>query len=113
PLNRLLADALGRSPAEKVVPSTWILVVGTASYQLPDNVFAAAERIGHWLATNGYGLIVGGSQGVDHVVARAFVGALSTDRSVADFLVRVLKRGVKPDFEGGRPEYVENDRQKF
>jgi hypothetical protein len=104
---------LGQRVAAKH-PLAWVLVAGTGSYGLPQQVRTAAERVGGWLAKLRYGLVTGGWQGVDHVVARTFADTLrDTGLSLTDFLVHVVKRDRTPDFREGRWELVENDRQEF
>jgi hypothetical protein len=71
----------------------WILVAGTGTLHLPDQVIWCAEALGTRLASGDYGLVTGGWQGVDHVTSRAFAEELIRRReNVLDRLVQVVKR---------------------
>lgn len=53
-----------------------VLVAGTGQYNLPEPVQWLSTAIARMLAESGCMLIVGGYEGVDHIVAREFVAAL-------------------------------------
>jgi predicted Rossmann-fold nucleotide-binding protein len=53
-----------------------VLVAGTGQYNLPEPVQWISTAIARMLAASGCMLIVGGYDGVDHIVAREFVAAL-------------------------------------
>jgi formylglycine-generating enzyme required for sulfatase activity/predicted Rossmann-fold nucleotide-binding protein len=94
-LRRLLRQAL--LPSETTVrfePKMWVLVAGSSQESLPQPLTQACERVGRLLAVEGYGLITGGSVGVDTLVGQAFVTAVR-ERGVVElrglfhqFLVR-------------------------
>ena len=92
--------------------SRWILVTGTGKLKgLTDAEETLAEELGRLLAVHGYGLVVGGWPGVDHVVARAYSNvAKLRGFPLADGLIQVVAEsrpaiypdGAEyPDFKGG------------
>jgi len=89
----------------------WILVAGTGRmWRMSSREVLCARAIGEALARFGYGLIVGGWDGVDAVTAKSFAGGLDKFRpsaSLSDVLIQVVPRGGQPSFEGGHLIYVE------
>ncbi|GJD66811.1 toll/interleukin-1 receptor domain-containing protein [Methylobacterium frigidaeris] len=88
----------------------WVLVAGTGTYALREQELWSSECIGRALARNGYGLVVGGWPGVDHIAARSFTETLAEiapGTRLADRLIQVVPSGKQPDFAGGHLIYVE------
>jgi predicted Rossmann-fold nucleotide-binding protein len=80
----------------------WVLVAGTGQFELPPAVNWTARAAGRALARAGYGLVVGGWQGVDYVAAESFQAELlSAGKAVSSYLTQVVPNGSAPDFEGG------------
>ena len=83
----------------------WVLVAGTGlPFGCPDEVIWCAEAVGAALARHGYGLVVGGWAGVDHITARTFKETLdrvAPEEPLTSRLMQVLPRGRFPDFPGG------------
>jgi hypothetical protein len=87
-----------------------ILVVGTALYQLPSPVIHAARAIGQALALAGFDLMSGGCQGVDYLVAEAYVHAVQTRlANVEQRFTQVVQQWRDPAFPGGWIERVNSD----
>ena len=83
-----------------------ILVAGTGSFQLPDEINWCAQKLGQKIAA--YSLMTGGWEGVDYVVAEAFAQQLSQDDSrLSDRLTQIVPQGKQPVFKGGTVEYTE------
>jgi hypothetical protein len=96
----------GGSPVPtKLMPRRWVRIAGTATYELRPEALLVSPLLAEMLAQEGYGLIVGGFQGVDHVVARRFVEALEDSQPVradSDWLIQVVSHGRDPDYQKGR-----------
>lgn len=96
-----------------------VLVAGPAQYELPPSQVQAAEALGAALAEHGCGLVTGAYQGVDHVVARAFVRRLplaaGTDAEGVEKerLLQVVRRGRAPDFLRGDIREVESVEDEY
>jgi hypothetical protein len=60
--------------------SRWILVAGTGRIDLPPEVNWAARAVGAATAAAGFGLVVGGWEGVDYVTAEAFATGMTHSR---------------------------------
>jgi O-acetyl-ADP-ribose deacetylase (regulator of RNase III) len=92
----------------------YVLVAGTGTYGLPENVRKVSVEVGKALARNGYGLVVGGWSGVDYVVSEAFATELrATDRSLSDYLIQVVPIDTQPQFSGGKIIYVQQGQAEF
>lgn len=82
----------------------WVLVAGTAMRKgLPEAQQWAAIAIGEELARRGYGLIAGGFEGVDYLVAQSFIDELSqgsdeAERFSEERLLHVVGHDRDPDF---------------
>lgn len=88
----------------------WVLVAGTGTYELRKEEIWPSQYLGHALARDGYGLVVGGWQGVDHIVTQSFaemLAQIAPRERLADRLIQVVPRGKQPDFPGGHLVYVE------
>lgn len=86
----------------------WILVAGTGKFELPDAVNWMSREIGKAIASNGFGLVVGGWKGVDYVVAQAFAEELRQQRKgLSEYLIQVIPEGTYPEFRGGHIVTVE------
>jgi hypothetical protein len=105
-------DEGGTTAPTKTMPRRWIRVVGTAIYELRPEVLHISPLLGVMLAREGYGLIVGGFPGVDHVVASRFVEELEESqphRADSDWLIQVVDEGRKPDYPKGRIIVMNDD----
>jgi len=86
----------------------WVLVAGTGRYKLSEAENWASKEIGKAIAGKEYGLVVGGWQGVDYVVAQAFADELRRKgKPLSDYLIQVVPEGKYPEFKGGHIVYVE------
>jgi predicted Rossmann-fold nucleotide-binding protein len=105
------------------VEQRWVLVAGTGrrSGLLPSICFLADE-MGRAFARKGYGLVVGGWPGVDHIVARAFAESLRGRGALSDHLIRILnpRRPIRypegadyPDYKGGYAVKVSDSTQTW
>lgn len=88
-------------------PIKWVLVAGTGTFKLAQHDIWAAQHLGRVLAEAGYGLVTGGWQGVDYVVAEAFREYLGSGTPLASYLIQVVPEGKEPVFRGGHVVYVE------
>lgn len=90
-------------------PRYWILVAGTGITTLPSNVEWIARSLGRALAEANYGLLTGGWQGVDYVVAEEFTRQLIAMNLSSSLCLRaVTSEREKPIFRGGRAHRVNN-----
>jgi len=81
----------------------WVLVAGTGQYHLPENVRLAAAAVGESIARHGCGLVTGGWQGVDYIVAEAFAKVeAAKGHRLEDRLLQVVREDRCADFNGGR-----------
>ncbi|MEO8381437.1 MAG: hypothetical protein ABI779_17385 [Acidobacteriota bacterium] len=122
----LLTDLLSETslvPDRLGVRAT-VLVAGICEFHITDLVGTTAAALGQTLARTGHRLIVGGGQGVDHVVARSFVRELEIlgqhvdsrrDKGTAaqgDRIVQLLEADPgsteRPNFDGGVVEHTRN-----
>jgi hypothetical protein len=113
PLPAPAKERVNDSPAR---PRHWVLVAGTGIYNLPSAVFELSKNLGRRLAVAGYGLIVGGWPGVDHVVASTFIDALpetGRGRAPQDYLRQVVVQGHSPDYSGGKILAVLTDEETY
>ncbi|AUX42484.1 uncharacterized protein SOCE26_039170 [Sorangium cellulosum] len=104
-----------RSPEELASPeernnvkgASRLIVAGTASYELPSFLRHTARGLGRAIATRGYGLIGGGMQGVDYVVADEYTEQLALPpKAVAERLLQLVPGDTDADFPGGRVVHV-------
>ena len=86
----------------------WILVAGTGTRHLPQEVNWCSREVGKSVALQGYGLVAGGWSGVDYVVAESFSKELIPSRkSLSSYLIQVVPNNQQPQFKGGEIVYVE------
>ncbi|MBN2664069.1 MAG: hypothetical protein JXR68_10505 [Bacteroidales bacterium] len=86
-----------------------VMVVGTGSYNLPENVYKSSVLVAKLLSELNYKVVVGGWEGVDYVVADEYSKIISTtDFSLSEMLTQVVTKGKAPIFKGGEITYVEN-----
>jgi predicted Rossmann-fold nucleotide-binding protein len=101
------------SSGQTAAPTLWVLVVGTGRQQISQEEVFASEILGPQLARSGLGLISGGWQGVDHVVAREFSKQRRQQGDgVEGALTHVLAPEQIPDFAEGTRKYVEKRGQE-
>jgi len=134
-LHRPAATTPQHTPASAEKPTEWIVVAGTGQYELPEAVLAASRAIGVALARRNYGLLTGGWQGVDYVVAAAFLEALHKQRaeesagsyaeesaesyaeesagSYVKWIRHIMPPGRTPDYPHGELITVESDDAYF
>jgi hypothetical protein len=108
-------EAVNTVPAHET-PRRWVQVAGLGWYELPHPALEVCPLLGEMLAREGYGLIVGGFQGVDHVVARRFVEALDESRPVradSEWLIQVVARGRSPNYPRGRIVVTDGEAEAF
>jgi hypothetical protein len=80
----------------------FVLVAGSGKQHLPERIVATSEQLGQALAQAGYGIVTGGWEGVDALVAESFARRLQIlGRRSASLLRQVVKRGAEPSFAGG------------
>ncbi|WNG37667.1 hypothetical protein F0U61_31255 [Archangium violaceum] len=83
----------------------WVVVAGTGSVQLPEQIEQVCRALGEGLARRGHGLIGGGWPGVDRVVAEAYLAALrSLGVNPGEFFVQVVADGELPELKEGTIE---------
>jgi hypothetical protein len=89
---------------QEAAETKWVLVAGSGtSSPLPEKIVEVSRRLGRGLADSGFGLVSGGWQGVDHVVARSFAEAVKeTEGNLGNRLIQFMERGRTPDFPAGR-----------
>ncbi len=86
----------------------WILAAGTGKYELQENVFWVSREIGRMIASRGFGLVVGGWQGVDYEVTQAFADELKHQKkALSAYLIQVVPQGKNLVFRGGHVIFVE------
>lgn len=81
--------------SEITASKRWVMVAGTGlKYGTPIEDVYAAKAIGAELASNRYGLITGGWDGVDYIVAEAFINQISKlGLNPEDHLIQVIPEG--------------------
>jgi predicted Rossmann-fold nucleotide-binding protein len=85
-----------------------VYVVGTGSYELPQEIYWCAKHLGRLLAEQNYNLISGGWQGVDYVIAESYAATLQQKhQALSEKLFQIVPNGTYPKFKGGKVEYVE------
>jgi hypothetical protein len=89
------------------IQRTRVLVAGTGQYNLPESVQWLSTAVARMLAESGCMLIVGGYEGVDHIVAREFVSALrARDHSLRGRILQVGRALGETDFYDPEVEQV-------
>jgi hypothetical protein len=93
-----------QSPVAVPSATKWILVAGSGGVTpRPAKIDEVSKRLGAALATEGFSLVTGGWNGVDHDVARAFVERIQQNgQSLSGRLVQIMREGATPDFPAGR-----------
>ena len=81
-----------------------VIVAGTGSYDLPENVIYVARAVGRMLAVEGYDAVDGGWQGVDYLMAESYASTLDqAGIPVDDHLTHVLEQWQShPDYRRGK-----------
>ncbi|QHG16958.1 DNA transporter [Nostoc sp. ATCC 53789] len=103
-----LTDAI-KNDAVKLRSKKSILVAGTGSFEIPNEINWCAQQLGERIAEYNYNLITGGWEGVDYVVADKFAEKIAQkDIRLTDKLTHVVPRGKQPVFKGGKVEYTES-----
>lgn len=83
-------------------PSRWVLVAGVGRRQIPERAALVARRVGRRLAEDGYGMVVGGWEGVDYVAAEAFAEVMRQRRMpLSSALKQIVPPNMEPHFKGG------------
>lgn len=86
-----------------------ILVAGTGNYQLPEEIYLTAKKLGEKIANYDYNLITGGWQGVDYVVSESFADKLAQKNvPLSQKLTQIVVHGTQPIFRGGTVQYTES-----
>jgi len=84
-----------------------ILVAGTGNFNLPQEVYWCAKKLGEQIAKSDYNLLTGGWEGVDYVVAEAYSGVIETKGlRLSDKLLHIVPDHKQPVFRGGAIQYV-------
>ncbi|MDZ8188054.1 MAG: TIR domain-containing protein [Nostoc sp. ChiSLP02] len=85
-----------------------ILVAGTGSFNIPNEVNWCAQKLGEKIAESNYNLITGGWEGVDYVVADNFAQKIAQKNlRLTEKLTHIVPQGKQPVFKGGNVEYTE------
>lgn len=81
-------------------PARWVLVAGVGRHDIPPAAVAAARAVGQELATRGYGLVIGGWEGVDYLAAEAFAKVIARQgKPLSASLKQIVSE--QPHFRGG------------
>jgi O-acetyl-ADP-ribose deacetylase (regulator of RNase III) len=92
----------------------WVLVAGLGRYSLPREVEWVSRELGRRIAHDGHGLITGGWEGVDYVVAEEFERVLTgPGMQASGRLIHIRPRGHPPAYPRGEVIYVEPGRAEF
>jgi tetratricopeptide (TPR) repeat protein len=109
-VERNLRRGFPQTQAEVSGAAKWILIAGTGSSELPAEVVRLTERLGETLAARGLNLVVGGFQGIDNVVGRAFADAVqASGEAVESRFLQILAPGKRPDLGAGRIVHTKNE----
>jgi hypothetical protein len=103
PISAVRARCGKRLPApaqEPYRPARWVLIAGIGRYDIPRAAAAVARAVGRELATRGYGLIVGGWEGVDYLAAEAFAKVMAIRGKQLSASLKQIVSG-QPRFKGG------------
>jgi TIR domain len=99
---------------QEATDTKWVLVAGSGTESLPENLVEVSRRLGRGLADSGFGLVSGGWQGVDSIVARSFAEAVKeTEGNLGERLIQFMEHGRTPDFPGGRFMAANSDREAW
>jgi hypothetical protein len=99
---------------QEATDTKWVLVAGSGTKSLPEKIVEVGRRLERGLADSGFGLVSGGWQGVDSIVARSFAEAVKeTEGNLGERLIQFMERGWTPDFPGGRFVTANSDREAW
>lgn len=88
------------STPEPYRPDRWVLIAGIGRHDIPRAAVAVAQAVGRELATRGYGLIIGGWEGVDYLAAEAFAQVIARQgKRLSASLKQIVSD--QPHFRGG------------
>lgn len=94
--------------------STWVLVAGTGTDPIPDDLATVAGLLGEALAAAGLSLVTCGWPGVDHAVGRAFAAALrARGQDPTSRLQQVCQHGREPTLREGTRVDVGQDAEEY
>ena len=80
----------------------WILVAGTGNFNLSASEHLISQSLGTAIAKANFGLVVGGWEGVDYVVANSFSEeVMKQGKRLSECLIQVVRDGQQPEFKGG------------
>lgn len=86
-------------------PTRWVLVAGVGRYHIPPAAVSVSKGIGRELAARGYGLIIGGWEGVDYLTAESFGKEISRrGKQLSTSLKQIVSD--QPRFRGGEVIHV-------
>jgi hypothetical protein len=103
PISAVRAGCGKRLPAptkEPFRPALWVLIAGVGRHHIPRAAVAVAQAVGRELATRGYGLIIGGWEGVDYLAAEAFAKVIARQGKQLSASLKQIVSG-QPHFKGG------------
>jgi hypothetical protein len=100
----------------------WVRVVGKGDLggkwidlcSINPSIYWMAKKIGRKIAQKGWGLIVGGWNGVDYVVSQEFSAELNRqEKNLFDYMTQLVLKGNEPVFKGGRIINFEYTKEGF
>lgn len=103
PISAVRAKCGRRLPVpaqEPYRPARWVLIAGVGQYHIPPAAATVAKAVGRELATRGYGLVLGGWEGVDYLTAEAFAKVIARQGRPLSASLKQLVRD-QPKFKGG------------
>jgi hypothetical protein len=104
---RLRDGRIWASAAANFRPSRWVVVAGVGRAHIPAAAVRVARAVGSALGRRGYGLIVGGWEGVDYVAAEAFAAEIAARRRpLSASLRQYVAIHREPHFRGGDVVYT-------
>jgi hypothetical protein len=104
---RLRSGRIWAARGAEFRPSRWVLVAGVGRPSIPPETVRVASAVGTALVRRGYGLIVGGWEGVDYVAAAAFAAVIKESRKpLSASLRQYVAIGREPQFRGADVVYT-------